>query len=175
MKTNRRARRVLAAPLAALVLLSPAACRATPPDDVPSLGPAAAPTAAADPASASTGTAPGAKPDEGTVISILSTTQANFGDFSIGAGYMGGGAYLDENDARREGLHASLTFTVHGDASQFSQPDVHEGEILEAGGYRIKIEKINPGERGSVVLRLWSKPKAKPAKANKSWVQRWFN
>ena len=88
-------------------------------------------------------------------MSIMQGTQLNLPELSIGAGYMGSGPYLDEKGVRRDGLHADLSLAVHGQPSQFQQPDVHEGQTLEVAGYRILIEKINPDdERGSIVLRI---------------------
>lgn len=96
------------------------------------------------------------KTDEGFSFSIMQTTQGNFGNLSIGAGYMGGGPYLDENGVRQEGLYASLTITIKGEPSQFQQPDVHEGQTLEVAGYRIFVEKIIPdGRRGTIILHIW--------------------
>ena len=84
-------------------------------------------------------------------------TQGNFGKLSIGAGYMGGGPYLDEENVRRDGLHASLSITVEGQSSKFQQPDVHEGQILGVAGYRILVEKIVPNaERGTIIVRIWA-------------------
>jgi hypothetical protein len=99
------------------------------------------------------------KTDGGFEFSIMESTQGNFGKLSIGAGYMGGGAYLDDKGVRREGLHASLTITIHGQPSQFQQPDVHEGQTLNVAGYRILVEKIIPengadDRRGTIVLRI---------------------
>ncbi|MHB8347346.1 MAG: hypothetical protein ACYDHM_09200 [Acidiferrobacterales bacterium] len=94
-------------------------------------------------------------------MSIMSSTQGNFGKLSIGAGYLGGGPYLDEKNVRREGLHAGLSITIEGKPSRFQQPDVHEGQTLDVAGYRIFVEKINPGNRGTIVLRLWS-PVSRP-------------
>lgn len=100
------------------------------------------------------------KPDAGFEWSIEEGTQFNFGKLSIGAGYMGGGTYLDEKGLRRDGLHADIDITIEGDPSKFQQPDVHEGQILEVAGYRILIEKIIPGEKGTIVFRVWGPPKA---------------
>lgn len=122
---------------------------------------ASAPEKAPSPASTSA--------TEGFILSIMSTTQGNFGKLGIGAGYMGGGPYLDEQNVRRNGLHASLSIAVEGEPSLFQQPDVHEGQTLEAAGYRIFVEKIDPGTRGAIVLRLWAPPK--PAK---HWPFNWF-
>lgn len=94
------------------------------------------------------------KKTEGVVVSIMSTSQGNFGKLSIGAGYMGPGLYLDENGVKRDGLHAALSITIEGEPSLFQQPDVHEGQTLDVAGYQIFIEKINPGTRGTIVLRL---------------------
>jgi hypothetical protein len=100
-----------------------------------------------------------AKADPGFEWSIEEGTQFNFGELSIGAGYMGGGAYLDDKDVKRSGLHASIDITVEGKPELFQQPDVHEGQTLEVGGYKILIEKIIPGQRGTIVLRVWGPPK----------------
>lgn len=108
----------------------------------------ALPLAAANPAGP-------AKPDAGFEWSIVEGTQFNFGDLSIGAGYMGSGPYLDEKNVRRNGLYASLSFAFYGDDSPSRQSDVHEGQILTVAGYRILIEKIIPGRKGTVVLRVW--------------------
>jgi hypothetical protein len=102
-------------------------------------------------------------------MSVMETTQLNFGKLGIGAGYMGGGPYLDENGVRREGLHASLEIAVEGDPSKFSQPEVREGQTIMVAGYRILVEKIVPAQRGTVILRLWGPPK--PAK---HWPFSWF-
>jgi len=110
--------------------------------------------------------AAGGSAESGLVLSVMSTAQLNFDKLGIGAGYMGGGPYLDEKGARRDGLHASLSIAVQGEPKLFSQPDVREGQALEVAGYRILVEKINPGPRGTVVLRLWSPPKAPPARKN---------
>lgn len=121
---------------AAMLLLGVAAC-STPPRET------AAP--------------PAAKPDKGFVFGIMESTQGNFGDLSIGVGYTGRGTYLDENGARRDGLYASLSITVAGEPSLFQQPDVHEGQILTVGRYRIVILKIEPDSkpRGGVVLQMF--------------------
>jgi len=100
-----------------------------------------------------------AKADDGFEWSIVEGTQFNFGDLSIGAGYMGSGPYLDEKDVRRNGLYASLSFADYGDDSPSRQSDVHEGQILTVAGYRILIEKIVPGQKGIVVLKVWAPPK----------------
>ena len=107
---------------------------------------------------------------DGFATSIMSGTQLNIGKLSIGAGYMGGGPYFDEKNVRREGLHASLDITIEDDPSKFQQPDVHEGQIVEVAGYRILVEKIIPGNRGNLVLRLWVPPK--PADPHKNWFLR---
>ena len=67
------------------------------------------------------------------------------------------GPYLDENRVRRYGLYAGLSIAVDDAPSQFRQPDVHEGQTLQAGEYRILVERIFPSEgRGTVVVRVWS-------------------
>ena len=100
------------------------------------------------------------KTDPGFEWSIEGGTQFNFGKLSIGAGYMGGGPYLDEKDVRRNGLHAGIDITIEGDPSKFQQPDVREGQILEVAGYKILIEKIIPGQKGTIILRVWGPPKS---------------
>lgn len=114
---------------------------------------------AASPVLAGNPPAAAAKADPGFGWSIEEGTQFNFGELHIGAGYMGGGAYLDEKNTRQNGLHASLQIAVDEEPSLSQQPDVHEGQILEVGGYKILIEKIIPGERGVIVLRVWGPPK----------------
>jgi hypothetical protein len=108
---------------------------------------------------------------EGESLSIASNTQGNFGTLGIGAGYVGGGTYLDENEARRNGLHASLSISVDGKPDAFVQPDVHEGQTLMIAEYRILVEKIVPrtAAKGTVVLRLWAPPKL-PPKVKKGWL-----
>jgi hypothetical protein len=93
---------------------------------------------------------------QGMVLSLMSGTQGNFGLLHIGAGYMGGGPFLDEKGVRRDGLHAGLSISVSGAPEQFSQPDVVVGQTIDAAGYRITIVQINPGPPGSVVFRLSS-------------------
>jgi hypothetical protein len=88
----------------------------------------------------------------------MESTQGNFGKLGVGVGYVGGGPYLDEKNTRRNGLHASLSIAIDGQPSQFQEPDVQEGQILEVAGYRIFVEKIVPnGNRGGVVLRIWER------------------
>ena len=41
------------------------------------------------------------------------------------------------------------------------------GQTIVVAGYRIKVEQINPGDRGSAVLRLWAPPQA--PKSSKKW------
>lgn len=100
-----------------------------------------------------------AKADDGFEWSVVEGTQFNFGDLSIGAGYMGSGLYLDEKNVRRNGLYASLSFADYGDDTPSQQRDVHEGQTLEFAGYRILIERIVPGQKGLVVFKVWSPPK----------------
>jgi hypothetical protein len=102
------------------------------------------------------------KTDRGFEMSIMESTQFNFGKLSIGAGYMGGGAYLDEKGVRRVGPHATLSITIEGEPSRFQQPDVREGQTLNVGGYRILIEKIIPetsptDSRGTIIVRVWGR------------------
>lgn len=119
--------------------------------------------------------APAANPpdaSEGIVLSIMATTQGNFGKLGIGVMDIDSGPYLDEKRVWRESLYAKLEITVEEDPSQFRQTKVREGQSLEVAGYRIFVEKINPGARGSIVLRLWSPPE--PAKPAKRWPFSWF-
>jgi hypothetical protein len=125
-------------------------------------------------ASAITSAAPPPVDKSGTEpmnLSIVSNTQGNFGKLGIGAGYMGGGSYLDEKDARQNGLHASLSISVDGMPDAFTQPDVHEGQTLLIADYRIHVDKIIPASAstGTVVLRVWPPPK-QLVKVRKSWL-----
>ncbi|HXT00822.1 MAG TPA: hypothetical protein VN915_09130 [Elusimicrobiota bacterium] len=108
---------------------------------------------------------------EAMSLSIPSDTQGNFGKLGIGAGYMGGGPYIDEKDTRQNGLHASLSITVDGMPDAFTQPDVHEGQTLLIADYRIHVEKIVPASAstGTIVLRVWPPPK-QLVKVRKSWL-----
>ena len=118
--------------------------------------------ASAIPSSAPAASAPAdADPGGGLPAYIRSTTQGNFGDLHIGVGYVGGGPYLDEKGVRRNGLHASLSIAVDSKPAVFQQPDVHEGQTLLVGDYRIRVDKIIDGEsgKGAVVLHFWSPPK----------------
>lgn len=112
---------------------------------------------------------------EGFVMSVMESTQLNLGEISIGAGGIYVGPYLDEKGVRRVGLRADLSISVAGAPSQFQQLKVREGQTLQAAGYRIFVEKLNPGARGSVVLRLWAAPKPpKASKPAKRWPYSWF-
>jgi len=108
------------------------------------------------------GAAPASAPakDVGFEWSIEEGAQFNFDKLSIGLGYTGGGPYLNVVGAMMDGLHARVEITVEGDPSKFRQADVCEGEILLAAGYRILIEKIIPGQKGILVLRVWGPPKS---------------
>lgn len=110
-------------------------------------------------------TSPGvSRTHRGFEWSLESSTQGNFGPLSIGVGYVGGGDYLDEREVRRSGLHASLTISVDGKPALYQQPDVHAGQLLTVGPYRILIERLLPATygRGVVVLRISN---SKPARA----------
>jgi hypothetical protein len=98
------------------------------------------------------------KVTDGFVMSIMSSTQLNLDKVGIGAGYMGGGPYVDANGIKREGLHASLSIAVYGKPADFQQPDVQEGQTLVVAGYRITVLKIIPGDRGTIVLRIYAAP-----------------
>ena len=98
-----------------------------------------------------------AKTNEGFEFSIMEGTQGNFGKLGIGAGYISGGSYFDEEKVWREGVHADLSIAVDGQPSQFRQTEVHEGQRLEVAGYRIFIEKIVPDAgRGTIIVRIWA-------------------
>ncbi len=113
------------------------------------------------------------KAAEGTVLSVMASTQLHFGKLAIGALSTEFGSFLDEKRVRREGLYAHLEIAVKGDESQFQQVKAREGQTLEVAGYRIFVEKIAPGARGSAVLRLWAPPE--PVKPAKRWPFTWFN
>lgn len=120
---------------------------------------AAAAVVLAEPwASAAALPASDAAPQGGFELTIMQSTQGNFGKLGIGVGDTGGGgSYLDENGVRRDGLHASLSIAIEGEPSQFRQPEVYEGQTLKVDGYRILIERILPDAtpRGCIVVRVW--------------------
>lgn len=89
-------------------------------------------------------------------FSIQTGTQGNFGELHVGVGYTIIGPYIDENGVHRYGQYASLEIAIQGAPALFRQPDVHEGQTVEVGRYRILIERIIPGDRGTVVLRILS-------------------
>jgi hypothetical protein len=107
---------------------------------------------------------------KGLPLSIQSGTQGIVGKLGIGVGYIGGGVYDNEKGKRVSGLHASLSISVDGAPSLFSQPDVREGQDLMIANYRIRVDRILPanGGTGVVVLRVWAPPK--PAKVKTSWL-----
>lgn len=110
--------------------------------------------------------APG-KASDGTVLSVMASTQLNFGKLGIGALATEIGPYLDAKEVRQVGLHAKLAITVAKDPAAFQEVDVVVGQTIMAAGYRIKVESIAPGDRGSAVLRLWAPPQA--PKSAKKW------
>jgi len=150
--------------LTAVLLLVSAGARA---QNLPTLAAPAAPVAAPAPAPAPDGK----DANDGFLATIMSTTQGNFGKLGIGVGYIGGGPYLDEKGARRDGLHAGLSISVQGQPKLFQQPDVREGQTLVVADYRIVVVKLlaAPGSKGTVVLRLWAPPKPK---ADAGWLGR---
>lgn len=103
--------------------------------------------------------APSTKADPGFEWSIKEGTQFNLGKLHIGAGNMIKGPYIDEKNVRRYGLYANIQIVVDDDPPVFQQPDVHEGQTLVVAGYKILIEAIIPGERGTLVFRVWDPPK----------------
>lgn len=113
------------------------------------------------------------KASEGAVLSVMASTQLNFGKLSIGALAMEVGPYLDEKEVRQVGLHAKLAISVEKDPSQYKEADLAVGQTIEVAGYRIKVESIAPGNRGSAALRLWAPPE--PPKPAKKWPFSWFN
>lgn len=99
--------------------------------------------------------APPAKSDAGFEWSVEQGTQFNFGELGIGVGSVLKGPYIDENKQQQYGLYASLEISVEGQPSAFQQADVHDGQILLVGGYRILVEQVLPHGNGVVILRIW--------------------
>lgn len=113
------------------------------------------------------------KASDGLVMSVMTSTQLNFGRLSIGGLATDDGAYLDEKEVRQVGLHSRLAIAVEKDPSMYREIDLRVGQTVEVAGYRIKVESIAPGGRGSTVLRLWAPPE--PVKPAKKWPFSWFN
>ncbi|MDA8382551.1 MAG: hypothetical protein M0037_05705 [Betaproteobacteria bacterium] len=88
------------------------------------------------------------------IFPVQESTQLNLGDLQIGVGYVGYGAYIAEKGNRRYGLHASLSIVIDDKPSLFQQPDVHKGQVVSVGGYRITIVDISTEGRGSVALEV---------------------
>ncbi|MDO8757617.1 MAG: hypothetical protein Q7J64_06375, partial [Elusimicrobiota bacterium] len=114
------------------------------------------------------------KASDGLVLSVMTSTQLNFGKLSIGALATRVSPYLDEKEVRQEGLHARLAISVEKDPDADREVAVVVGQTITVAGYRIKVEHINPGNRGSAVLRLWAPP-PEPPKPAKKWPFSWFN
>lgn len=117
---------------------------------------------------------PDAKESDGAVRSVMASTHITFGKLGIGALATEIGPYLDEKEIRQHGLHASLSISVAQDPAAHQEVALVVGQTITVGGYRIKVEHINPGNRGSAVLRLWAPP-PEPAKPTKKWPFSWFN
>lgn len=121
----------------------------------------------AAPAPTPTASAAG-KESDGVVRSVMTSTHISFGKLGIGGLAAEVGAYLDEKEVRREGLHARLAISVAKDPAAYQQVAVVVGQTITVAGYRIKVEAITPGDRGSVSLRLWAPPPEAPKPA-KRW------
>ena len=145
--------------LAALLLALATAASAAP-----------APEPAPLPASAVPGAppaAPAAKESDGAVRSVMASTHITFGKLGIGALATDIGPYLDENEVRKDGLHARLSISIAKDPAAHQEVSLVVGQTIMTAGYRIKVEAISPGDRGSVSLRLWAPPQA--PKLSKKW------
>lgn len=92
--------------------------------------------------------------------------------FSLGAGDMGAGPFLDEKGVRQDGLHADLSIAVNGKPSKHEEVDVREGQTVEFAGYRVLLEKVLLAGKGTIVFKVWSPPK--PAKPARRWPFSWF-
>lgn len=134
---------------------------------------ALATAASADPSPVPAAPADG-KASDGIVRSVMTSTQLNFGKLSVGALATRIGPYLDEKEVRQEGLHARLAVSVENAPDGFRELSVVVGQTITVAGYRIKVEAISPGSRGSASLRLWAPP-PEPAKPAKKWPFSWFN
>lgn len=88
---------------------------------------------------------------------VHESEQFNLDDLQIGLGYVGSGPYIDGTGERRNGLHASLSIVVDDKPSLFQQPDVHKGEVISVGNYRITIVDISTNGRGSVAFEVKTK------------------
>ncbi len=113
------------------------------------------------------------KASEGTVLPVMTSTQLHYGKLFIGVVSTDDGPYLDLKEVRREGLHTRLAIAVEKEPSQYKEVSLAGGQTVEVAGYRIKVESISPGDRGSAALRLWAPPE--PAKPAKKWPFTWFN
>lgn len=115
-----------------------------------------------------------AKASDGVVRSVMASTYLSFGKLGIGALATEVGAYLDEKGVRQEGLHARLSISVAKDPAARQEVSVVVGQTITVAGYRIEVEHINPGDRGSAVLRLRA-PSPEAARPAKKWPFSWFN
>lgn len=145
-------------PLTAALLLLSAALWA---QDLPALAASAIPTAAA-PVDGEK------KAAQGSLLTIQTATQEEFGAVDVYVRHVDPGAYTDASGAQKAGLHADLDISVEDRKDQSSQPSVAEGETFMVAEYRIRVEQIDPKGRGTVVLRVWAPPKP-PAKAKSGW------
>jgi hypothetical protein len=100
----------------------------------------------------------------GVSLSVQEGTQLNLDSLSVGVGSVLTSVYLDDQNVRQSGLHATLDLVVEGRKSSFRQIEVHEGQTVEFEGYRFRVEKLFPERtRGLVVLTILSRPDRKQA------------
>ncbi len=85
---------------------------------------------------------------------VQESTQLNLAELSIGVGYVGYGAYIDDKGVRQNGLHASLAISIETRPPLHQTPDVHKGQVILVDGYRITIVDISTESRGAVVLEV---------------------
>lgn len=76
-------------------------------------------------------------------LTIEANTQATFGDLRIGVGNIWEEEYTLEGGSLEKGLTAGLWFYFREDSGLDDSFRVYPGQILEVGGYRVRVIAVN--------------------------------
>ena len=91
---------------------------------------------------------------EAVDFDLRAHNQLTFDTLRIGMSGMDTEDYVDELGASQHGLRTGLWLYFRDEPDEDCAVRVHAGESLAVAGYRIEVLDIDPGQPGSVQLRL---------------------
>ena len=101
-----------------------------------------------------------AKAADGELLQIQEGTQGFTGNLTIGVLGVKKSNYVDAKGVKRRGLVCALQLHLEDAAVKEDDPSknwlvaVHEGQVIEMGGYRIAVQRIWNGETGGIAIRV---------------------